>query len=952
MPARRSNHLLQLVHQRVNRLVARLEPQRWRRQAELPVLAGALREAWIPLAEAQREAMQPLAAGTFLGSGWQQRWCRVEIPAGPAGRHLAWRCQGEATAWRDGVPWAGLDVAHPTCPVGEAAHTLWLEVGTWQTGLWAPGATPLDPRGPRFDSCVLQSLEAPVDAALADLDVLRQLVALQFKDHGLEMPATIGFCSPIDRVDPALRVLLGGLEAACEAYDRDGLAALGAALARLRERLRAAPGRPALAVVAQSHIDLVYLWPERVAEAKTAHTCATQLRLLEADPAFRFSHSQPLSYLALGRHSPGLLAQIRQRIAEGRWELTGAFACEPDTNIPCGEGLFRSLRIGQAITRELTGAPSRVCWLPDVFGYSACLPALLRLAGVGLFFTSKLSWSPISRFPWTSFVWRGHDGGEVLAQLWAGPYNNNAALEVAVTAVRDHREVHLHPEQIAPFGYGDGGGGPNPEMLARVARMADLAGVPRCTFDRAEAVLARMEPIAPELPVHQGELYLEAHRGTLTSQQRMKAAYRGLERALQAWEAVRCARGGGAVDAHPWQRLCFAQFHDALPGSSIALVYQELVPELERLAADALAAAGRELGDGNLPFNVLPFPRLVWDGARLWRLGALGTGEAVAAPAVATALDRLDNGIVVARFADGALAGLSVDGRELQLRGGGFTLAPDNPANYDAWDIDQHAHRLARPVGPVELTVAGPGRLRGSCALGERSRLTVDYLLLPGERHLRVEVAVEWQEEHRLLRYELDTGCAGASARFGCPFGSILRPQQAGGAQSEGMWEVPASRWAAALRDDGSGVALLAASNWGWSCRDGHLGVSLLRAPTYPDAQCDRGSQRLSLAVGEHSDRFAGDALPTAAAAEALWAPLPRAAAPVRPLAIPAVGSLVPAWACPTAAGVEVRLHEVGGSAGVLELPAAPVDALGAVGAKAQQHAYGPYAVLSLLLSG
>ena len=949
MPARHTNHLLQLVHQRTNRLIARLEPRRWRILADLPVLSGAAHETWTTFDEARREPMTALAGGEFLGSGWRQRWCRVDIPDG-AGRHLGWHCQGEATAWVDGEPWAGLDVAHPTCPLRDGAHTVWIAVGTWQTGLWAPGATGLDRRGPRFERCAVQALDPEVDAALADLDVLRQLMQQHFRDLGLEMPATIGYCPPIERVDPALRILLGGLDRAADAFDCDGLGALGPEFARLRDRLRAAPGQPAMSVIAQSHIDLVYLWPERVADSKSVHTCATQLRLLDADPDYRFSHSQPLSYLAIGRQSPALLARIRARITEGRWELFGAFACEPDTSMPCGEALFRNLRIGQAITRELSGAPSTVCWLPDVFGYSAALPALLRLAGVQLFFTSKLSWSPVTRFPWTSFVWRGHDGGEVLAHLWPGPYNANAPLEIAVAAMRDHRDVHLHPDQLAPFGYGDGGGGPNPEMLARVARMGDLAGVPRCRFDRADAFLARMKPVAAELPVHQGELYLEFHRGTLTSQQGMKAAYRSLERCLQAWEAARCALGGPPIDEHPWHRLCFAQFHDALPGSSIPLVYQELVPELERLAADALAAVERELGGGDLVFNVLPFPRLAWDGGRLWRLGALGTGDVSAADAVATTPSTLDNGLVRAQFAGGNLAGLAIDGRDLPLRGGGLTLAPDNPANYDAWDIDQHAHRLAIPVGPRALKVAGPGRLRGTCTMGGHSRLQIDYVLQPGERHLRVELAITWEEEHRLLRYEVDTGCAGANARYGCAFGSILRPQLAGGPQAEAMWEVPASRWAAALRDDCTGVALLARSQWGFSCRDGHLGVSLLRAPSYPDPRCDRGIHHLALAIGAHADRFTGDVLPTAAAAEALWAPLPRCATAIAPLALPELGTLVPAWVCPTREGVELRLHEVAGAAGTLAMPATPVDALGVAGSPAAKHAYGPYAVLSLRL--
>ena len=916
MPARRTNHLLQLVPQRLNRLIARIEPLRWRTIAELPVTAGALHAAWPDLATAQQEPHSPLRAGSHLGSGWQRRWCRVEVPAGEGERQLWWRCQGETTAWLNGQPWAGLDVGHPRCPLPAAGGTLWLALGTWQTGLWVPGATAIGPQGARFDGCTVVARNAAADACLGDLDVLRQLVQLLISDAGLEAPATIGWCENLDRVDPLLRLLLGGLDAAGDAFDLGGLEALAPALVALRQKLPASPWSPKVAMVAQSHIDLVYLWPERVGLEKAIHTCSTQLRLLDTHPAYRFTHSQPLQYRQLEREAPGLMAAIRTRIAEGRWEVTGGFACEPDTNMPCGEALLRSLRVGQQITTELTGEPGRVCWLPDVFGYNACLPALLKLAGITGFVTTKLAWSSVTRFPWSSFVWRGHDGSEVVAHLVPVGYNTGAheGVKALVTAARAYREVHIHDELLVAVGFGDGGGGPDEALLGFTARAGNLAGLPRAAWSRADAFIDRLATVQDALPVHQGELYLEGHRGVLTTQQRFKRAYRGLEQALQAWEAARCATKGGAVDDYAWERLFFAQFHDALPGSSIALVYEELSPELEAIAERCRASAVADLGGaGVLPFNPLPFARLVRHAGQTWHCPGLSTGTVVTPATTATAATFLDNDLLRVEFSGGdvrAIAGLP-------LAGACFTLAEDHPANYDAWEIDRQSLRYAQRVGPTELTVAGPGRLRGTCRLGERSTLTVDYVLLPGERHLRIEAEVDWREDHRLLRFEIDSRCRGASARFGCPFGSVLRPQQPGGPQAEAQWEVAGSRWAAALDDAGSdGVALLTANHWGFSCRDGHLGVSLLRAPTYPDAQADRGVHRLQCAIGAYAPAFAGDVLPTAAAADALFTAPLLIARPVSTALPAASGSLVPAWAQPTANGAELRLHEVAGRAG------------------------------------
>lgn len=949
----RRNPLLQITHQRLDRLIARLEAVHWQRLAELPVLAGAAHADWLELEAAQAEPQQPLSPRQRLGKAWQQRWCRVRIPAGEPGRRLLWKCQGEATVWRDGVPWAGLDGGHRTCAVTDDEHDLWLAVGCWQTGFWAAGVEPVDADGIRYDGCELVRRDGGVAAALQELILWRQLITQLAIDAGLDRPSRIGWCQDMDRVEPLLRRLLGGLDEVIDAHTRGGLPALIPALMELARALPAAPWSGRVAAVPHSHIDLVYLWPERVAVEKHVHTVATQLRLLDEHPDFRFTHSQPLSCRQLARRSPALVDAIRQRIAEGRWELTGGFACEPDTHLPCGEALFRSLRLGQSITVSMGAPPATVCWLPDVFGYSACLPALLRLAGIEGFVTAKLCWSQLTRFPATSFIWRGPDGSEICAHLVAVGYNTavHDLVKNLVEATRAHREVHIHDELLLPVGMGDGGGGPDESLVAALRLAGDRAGLPRTRIDRADSFIARLCEHADRLPVHQGELYLEYHRGVLTSQQRLKAAYRRGEQAAQAWEAARCTLGGGAIPEAVWERLCFAQFHDALPGTSIAEPMQAITEELEALAGQCRATAIAELGgSGELPFNPLPYAILHHDGARSWALPGLGTGTVRDdLPPVATAPGILDNGMVQFRFIGGCLAGAS----GLPLRGGTLTLAEDHPANYDAWEVEASSLRLAQPFAPESLTVAGPGRLRGRCAVGTASQLTIDYVLDPGAEHLRIELDIDWQEEHRLLRYELDTACAGRQARFGCAFASVLRPQQPGPLAAEAMWEVPASRWAAALRDDGEGVALLSASNWGYSSRDGVLGVSLLRAPRYPDPGCDRGRHRLHLAIGPWRGSFTADGrLPTAAAAEALFLePLRVARAWTPPITVPVVGgSLIPAWLSPGTAGIELRAHETAGSPGTLRLAACSIDALDRLGPEQREHHHGPYAVLSLVL--
>lgn len=968
-----TNHLLQLVHQRAARLRTRLEGQVWSREEALPVLGSEPADFRAVAPPPADIALSPVAPGSHAGpAGWRHRWCRVEVPAGPEARHLWWRCQGETTVWLDGEPWAGIDIAHPCCPLPARACTLWLDHHLWATAIWAPGFQPIVPPGARFDGCGIRVRDEAVARLLARLDTVLQVVQQQFADHGLRMPATLGHCDELVRVSPLLRRLLGGLDAVCDAFDRVGVTPAQAALDALYAALPSEAWWPRIAAVGQSHIDLVYLWPERVGEAKGVHTCATALRHMDADPAFRFSHSQPLQYQAIARMAPALFERIRARIREGRWEVTGALACEADTHLPCGEALYRSLALGQAFTRELTGAPARVCWLPDVFGYSACLPQLLRLGGVESFFTAKLSWNAMTAFPWTAFRWRSPDGSAVLAQLCPINYNGSATVEQTVQAARSHREAHLHPELIVPVGLGDGGGGPEEATLRRVDALSGLAGAPPTAWSRADDAFDRLAARADQLPEWQGELYLEGHRGTLTSQRRYKTAYRALERGLQAWEAAHAAAGLGPIPEHPWQRLCFAQFHDALPGSSISEVYAELTPELERLAAEAQAAATAALAgtDGPCAFNPLPFAVTALvdtpHGPQPLRLGAL---ECAALPAPSPASVRadattLDNGCVRARFdASGSLIELLEDGLPVGLAAPPrLSLAPDVPANYDAWDLDRHVLRLAEdlPSTPLTLVESGPHRaaLQAVMRIGERSSLTLRWSLYAHERHLRLDLDVDWQEDHRCLRLHLPTAMRGRHARYGCAFGAVSRSQVPGGPADEAQWEVPGSRWAAALRDDGAGLALVTEATWGFGCRDGELSATLLRAPAYPDRACDRGRQRIRLAIGAHRDAFADGRMPTAAAADALFTP-PLALADGRArgaaFACTGLGSVVPAWVRPLADGRELRAHEVAGAAGTLRIDgASAATAVDALGRRGERHLGGipvrPYQIVSLRL--
>ena len=999
--SRRLNPLPQLVADRLARIQENVDRSIWVRREPLSVEGSPVTDELLDCGQALSLPYTPVTPGEHFGAphgDWSHRWFRVAIPAAPEGergrRFLRWKCQGETTACIDGVPWAGLDPGHPTCPLPDTAAVLYLDTATWQTGIWTPEPPEaIGPYGLRFDFAELRIRDAAAWDLKWDLDALRQLGDLLIQDEATAVDATgHGYRPAFDDVSPLLRRLIRGIDDCCDVWVSGGVDAMRAATRALLAELPAESWQPEAALIGHAHIDVVWLWPEIATRHKNVHSFATQLRMLEAYPEMVFAHSTPAVYRAVQEDAPALIPQIKRQIAAGRWELMGGFEVEPDVNMPAGEALARSAVYGNRFIAAFTGAPSDLCWIPDVFGYSNCLPQILRLAGISGFYTTKITWSQVSRFPYTSFVWRGSDAdSEVVAHLATTGYNGQVRLEENRRALRRHRQLDVHDAMLIGTGLGDGGGGPSEAEAERARRFKDLAGSPRHTWRTSASFFAELERVRDRLPVYQGELYMEAHRGVLTSQAEYKRLYRACEVALRTHEALRVADGGRPLGEQAWLRVLFGQFHDALPGSSIGRVYEDLEAEFARILSREEEATATELANGGdaVAFNPVALHRRVYlaEHDLLLDLPPLGTAPLTEAPGshaavagVGASPTRLDNGIVQASFdRDGQLVGLAVDGRRLELTGAaGMRLGHDDPHNYDAWEIDHYTAGTMRPVADrLQLAVAEHsgrrGVLAGRAPMGDSSRATVRYLLDPGSRFLVIEVDVDWQEEHRLLRYHLPTGYRGRTATFGAPFGSIERPQLPGRPEDEAMWEVAGSRWAAVHDDDGTGLAVLTEAKYGFSCFDGELGVSLLKAARHPDPAADTGRHTIRFAVGRHQPATLGSGpdavLSSACAADALFAPVPTTgagAARPSPFALEHPGSLCAAWVLPseTGSGYVIRAHETAGRRGTAELRLAkPAGAVTLADFREQERGaprpasqmayaidYAPYQIVSILV--
>jgi alpha-mannosidase len=572
-----------------------------------------------------------------------------------------------------------------------------------------------------------------------------------------------------------------------------------------------------LPAVGHSHLDVAWLWTYDEAIRKSARTFATAVRQLGAHPAFVFAQTTPQLYADVARAEPELFERMRALARAARLDTSGA-ACwvEADCNLPSGESLLRQLVFGMRYVEREFGAWPSVAWLPDSFGFANTLPTLLQHAGIAAFGTTKLTWNDTNAFPHARFAWEGPDGSRVTAV-------NVASIQGGFERERVRRARARG--DLLLVGYGDGGGGVRDDTLDRAPD-----GVAFTTLG------AWFEAVAKgPLRVVRDELYLEEHRGVLTTHRDIKVRNAALERALGdaelalAWAVVLRATPFFVREARgqlerAWALVLRAQFHDVLPGSAIAEAYVRVRDDLDEAAA--LAAHVRASARGALPAAA---PR-------------------VAQPAdVSPQSDRrghtLRNDRIFARIAhDGTLTELRLDGgRNLVRSALRLALYVDRPRRWDAWNVDR-SYRTRRCR--VRVTSVAPDDDGIAIAYAFGTSLAVVRVSL-GERatSLSVEIAVAWNERHRLLRLENVLAFAATSAFFGSPHGTIARTPRPRSRVERARFEACGQRFAR-VEDARGGFALLARDTYGWSVdtnRTTALGNSLLRAPMWPDPDCDRG---------------------------------------------------------------------------------------------------------------
>lgn len=849
--------------------------------ASVPLFIEAHELPGEPISPADGLALEfaPAQLGAPWGAAWGTTWFRLtgQVPAEWAGRRVealidlgfdvnmtGFQC--EALAYLpDGTPVKSLNPRNQWVPIADAAEgeelvEFFLEAASnpvlldyhpflpTQEGDILTSSKDKLYRARRMDLAVF---EPEVFELALDLEVLFELQA--------ELPAT----------SPRRMRILQALDNALDELDLQRIVATAAdARAQLVEVLDAPADASAhrISAIGHAHIDSAWLWPLRETVRKVARTSSSMTALLEEQPDFKYGMSSAQQYAWLKEHRPEVFERVKAAIAEGRFLPLGGMWVESDTVMPTGESLVRQFSQGQRFFEREFGIRSKGVWLPDSFGYSPALPQLMRRAGFEWFFTQKISWNQQNVFPHHTFLWEGIDGSQMFTHFPPmDTYNSQlSGMEVAKASCQ-FKENRVATRSIAPVGWGDGGGGTTREMVGRAARMKDLEGSAKVEWEHPDTFFDAAKEELPNPAVWVGELYLELHRGTLTSQHGTKSRHRWAEHALveaELWATTDAVRNGAAYPQEEldalWQQVLLHEFHDILPGTSIAWVHREAVSVLEDVIsrARAISAAARAslagVGDRELVFSPVsvagPAP--------------LGATVAAAAPEAVTLEDSgggivLANGLVTVRISNEGLVVSAVDhatGREAVAEGKAANLLQlhqDFPNMWDAWDIDRYYRNrvtdLRETTGISSRIVDGTAEVVIERAFSQ-STITQTLTLAPGGRTLHIVNDIDWHETEKLLKLAFPLDVQAAHTEAETQFGYQSRVTHTNTSWEAAKFETSMHRWVM-VREDDFGVALVNDSIYGYDTTrdvDGDsvtttVRLSLLRAPRFPDPDSDHG---------------------------------------------------------------------------------------------------------------
>ena len=659
--------------------------------------------------------------------------------------------------------------------------------------------------------------------------------------------------------------------------------------------------------IGHTHIDVAWLWTLAQTREKVQRTFSTVLNLMDQYPEYVFMSSQPQLYEYLKQEAPDIYERVKERIKDGRWEAEGAMWLEADCNLSSGESLVRQIMYGKKFMKDEFGVDNKILWLPDVFGYSAAMPQILRKSGVDKFVTSKISWSETNILPYDSFMWEGIDGSEIFTYFLTAQnlghegmpafqttYVGTVSPSMHLGTWDRYQQKDYNNEAIVTFGFGDGGGGPTYEMLETHRRLKKgIPGLPAAEMSFAGDFLERVEEkfnknceLTKRTPKWVGELYLEMHRGTYTSMARNKKFNRECEflcqeaETLSVLDMVNCGDSFDDKTLHEsWKTILLNQFHDIIPGSSIKEVYDDsdmqykkIYEDVGAIKAEKLAKLADNIGEqGIMVYNPNGFEASDY----VWYNGETIYAENV--PAMGWRLvDKkqlepvtVKEGLIESKYYrvefDDNMNITSVYDKENDREviekgklGNRLYIFEDYPREYDNWEITNYYKQKMWMIDDVESVQAVSGNGYGGFKVVRRYMKSVieqTIIVYSESRRIDFKTTADWHEDHVLLKTSFPTTIHTNKASYDIQFGSIERPNHENTSWDAAKFEVCAHKWAD-LSEEDYGVSLLNNCKYGHSAVGGEMQLTLIKCGTYPNEEADQGKHEFTYSLYPHSESF------------------------------------------------------------------------------------------------
>lgn len=657
---------------------------------------------------------------------------------------------------------------------------------------------------------------------------------------------------------------------------------------------------PTMYMFGHSHLDVAWKWPINETKRKCARTFSNQLSLIEEYDEYIFMGPQPYLYELLKDNYPQIYSRAKDSVKQGRIVPDGALYVESDTNIPCGESLIRQFMYGKEFFKQEFGKDSRLCWLPDAFGFSASFPQIMAGCNVDYFATSKLLWiyNDGDKFPFITFNWQGADGSRILSHNH-NEYNAHSRPSFVYDAWKSMHQKEGLRSRLMPFGYGDGGGGALRDHMEFLKLEKDLEGIPKTKISPPEDFFIDLEKDIrsgySDLPTYVGELYLQAHRGVYTTQSRTKKENRRCEIALREvefWNAVSLIEGKPAIKTKEirdlWKKILVNQFHDILPGTSIKRVYDDALEDygyVQGQTGQLLDSiyGGLGKGKGFCVFNSLGWPRreLVEIppqvaclhpeicqkiSSKSYAMVQVPSGGYIS---IEEAMEKeirfrensgnkglsckagdgyIENDLIRVYYSpSGEITKIS-DKQSGEILSGEacnkFRMYKDVPSMFDAWDIDSMYSETEFELScEAETEIVSQGDSFVCIKVKRKlnkSLLEQDIILRQGSKRIDFKTVIDWRERHKLLKVDFDTGVLSELAMHNIQYGYIQRPTHQNRQFDSDRFETCAQRWTA-MADNDFGAAVLNDCKYGVSTYGSTISLSLLRSPLAPDMYADKG---------------------------------------------------------------------------------------------------------------